>query len=558
MIPGRTTTDRSPLPLTILADGLLVEAEGRTVVHVDVSAGSLCIRLAGRTPLAFGLSSGGLDDAVRVVSVALLRSTRARTAPAKIEAPRQANLFSAGQYEIDLARLGTDVSPGRDGVLERAERLKAVLRDAILERCRIVARRRDGRIDEMARRVHAFADTPLVYSRDVLDAPYLVDDVLRFNAAAIAVAMAEELPPPVRAASGVSALTPLLAQWRSLFAWDGRVTRAVHKTLTALDDTAFADVDPHDVWRLRHIPLVEAVRSPRHLRLLSERRQLGGQTMERDLRLLQLAHDDALDDAIDDVVNTLRLQRIPMRQREHVLCEVLSQATNGVADGQLAAAQAVRTLVRRRLEEVRRERRHRRRVAGARREAAIPPIPMPVDPRLRFLVTEDDFLAEGERMHNCVGAHFSTAVEGGGYFFHFEDDGGPATVRVSAAGRVVEAKGVCNKATTAAQRAARALSTWGAPLSLLQLGEADACIWHGAGPVLRDRQRPLRTLIALVQACSLELEADTIRDVAVYVDILSGAVERALFGRCWFFFDDEARRVRVHALEADDPIAGGP
>jgi len=70
---------------------------------------SLCIRLAGRTPLAFGLSSGGLDGAVRVVSVALLRSTRARTAPAKIEAPRQANLFSAGQDEIDLARLGTNI-----------------------------------------------------------------------------------------------------------------------------------------------------------------------------------------------------------------------------------------------------------------------------------------------------------------------------------------------------------------------------------------------------------------------------------------------------------------
>jgi len=555
----RSPPARPAVPLITLADGFLVESEGRTVVHVDVATGGIVVHLAGRAPLAFGLSTGGLDDASRTVALVVRRAIgrRPRQTMVAVGSPRQRHLFGSAGDDVDLAVVG--VEPPSGGSRERSgDRLQPLLRAAILERAQAVARRRDARIDAVAARVGAMVDTPLVYSSAVLETPWLIDDVLRFKAAAIAVAMAETLPPPVRADAGVRALIPFLSRWRSLFAPDGQVTRAVSKTLALLDEPAFRDVDARDVWRLQSIALVQPVRSPRHLHLLAERQQLGGPALERDLRLLQLADDDAIDDAIDDVARTLRLQRLALRQREHVLCEVLGQAGDRAGDERLPAAHAVRTLVRRRLDAVRAARRRPAR-EGSSQVAVAPPIPLPVDRRLRFLVSEDDFLDEGERMHHCVGTYFASAVDGEGYFFHFHDgdgDGdGAATVRVSPCGVVLESRGPCNARTPATLRATRALSAWGAPLSLLSLGAADACIWHGDGPTLDDDERPLRTLVALVQAVTIELETDTIRDVVVYLDLVRSAAEQALLGRSWLYFDPRARRVRARAGGAADDVS---
>jgi hypothetical protein len=550
-VPG----PRPAVPLITLQDGLLVESGGRAVVHVDVAAGDITLHLPGRAPLSFGLSTGGLDDASRTAALVIRRAIGRRPRSPGHNAgslPRQGQLFGSGGGDLDLVTAAVDDTPGdEDGRPGRGDRLQPLLRDAILERCRAVARRRDTRVDDVAARVQGLVDTPLVYSAAVLDTPWLIDDVLRFRAAGIAVAMAETLPPPVRAAAGVRALIPLLSRWRALFARDGLVTRSVTRTLALLDEPTFSPALSHDVWQLRHVSLVEPVRSPRHLRLLAERVGLGGPRLERDARLLQLVDDDALDEAVDEVVRALRLQRLGERQREHVLTEVLSQAEPGAGDDRLPAALAVRTLVRRRLEAVRVARRRLPRVAGVAPVAVAPPIPLPDDHRLRFLVTEEDFLAEGERMHHCVGTYFSVAAGGGGYFFHYEDDDGPATVRVGRSGVVEEAKGVCNERSPSARRAAALLSTWGAPLTVLGLGDDDALLWHGAGPRLLDDDRPLQTLTALAQAAAVELQRGGHRDVVVFMEMLRGVAERALGGEAWLYFDADHQKIRAWRVDDD-------
>ncbi len=559
---------RPGIPLITLRDGLLVERDGRSVVHVDVAAGDIILHLPGQASLSFGLSVGGLDDASRTMAVVVRRAIGQRRWTVGAAAPRQGQLFGADVGDIDLvaaaddapdgelarwwAGAATGVDDARSGGRRalRRDRLQALLRDAILERCRAVARRREARVDEVAARVHPIVDTPLVYGAAVLETPWLVDDVLRFRAAAIAVAMAETLPPPVRAAAGVRALIPLLSRWRSLFARDGQPTGALRRSLALLDDAAFAGVDAHDVWRLRHVTLVQSLRSPRHLRLLAERVELGGPGLERDLRLLQLADDDVLDDALDDVARALRLRSRGSRQHEHVLAEVLSQAEGRPGDERLGAP-GVRTLVRRRLEAMRAARRRLTSIAGGAPVAVAPPIPLPEDGRLRFLATEADFLAEGQRMHHCVGTYFHVAAGGAGWFFHYEDEDGPATVRVGRTGVVVEARGPCNTATAPARRAAALLTQWGVPLTVLGLADPDAPLWHGAGPGLVDDDRPLRTLEALAGAAALEIAAGHVRDVFVYGDMLRALAERALRGEAWLFFDPAAHRIRAHHVDTD-------
>jgi hypothetical protein len=540
---------RPVVPLIVLADGILVESEGRTVVHIDVATGGIVLHLPGRAPLSYGVSTVGLDDASRTATILVQRAIGRRPRPTTTAHGnlRQHHLFGDGT-EIDLADGGDGVD---DTGHRRWDRLQSLLQGAILERCQVVARRRDSRVDAVAARVATFMSTPLVFSSAVLETPWLIDDVLRFRAAAIAVAMAETLPPPVRADAGVRALVPYLSCWRALFARDGQLSRPVSRTLALLDTPAFADVDARDVWRLRQIPLVQPLRSPRHLRVLSERQQLGGPLVDRDLRLLQLADDEAIDDAVDDVVQALRLQRLSTRQREHVLCEVLGQAEHRASDDRLAAAGAVRTLVRRRLDAVRAARRRMSRGTAVVPVATPPPIPLPVDQRLRFLSSEDDFLTEGTRMHHCVGTYFSSAVEGDGYFFHFEDEDGAATVRVSRYGVVLQAKGVCNTATASARSAATALASWGAPLTILALGDVDDPVWHGDGPALAAGERPLRTLTAVATAVASELELGKVRDVPGHVALVRSIVERALRGEAWLFFDDTDQRVRAHRLDQD-------
>ncbi len=93
---------------------------------------------------------------------------------------------------------------------------------------------------------------------------------------------------------------------------------------------------------------------------------------------------------------------------------------------------------------------------------ALPPVPLPDLPGVRFLATVGEILEEGVRMQHCAGAYAARAVGGESFLFHADYAGESATVEVSPAGRVLQAKGPHNRKNRATRWAARLLGRWGA------------------------------------------------------------------------------------------------
>lgn len=98
---------------------------------------------------------------------------------------------------------------------------------------------------------------------------------------------------------------------------------------------------------------------------------------------------------------------------------------------------------------------------GRDRLAEAPPIPVPQEPDVRFLPSVEEVCREGMQMNNCVGTYAGRAAGGQCYLFHISHAGEEATVEVSRAGRVVQAAGPRNEINAASRWGKRVLNRWG-------------------------------------------------------------------------------------------------
>jgi hypothetical protein len=319
----------------------------------------------------------------------------------------------------------------------------------------------------------------------------LVRDVLRFDAAAIALARyrndgwrcvpssCSELhpePTPSRREERPLACAPAnrslpvrdrinaLTEWRDVFSPTRESYRSLDRTLMNL---------PPDLgtlaYALRHVVLERAMTNRLELqtllRLLVGFLSDGGVARDPEMvgsqiRILQHATE-------------LEIRRGMARVAAH-LRETLKPDSDGDVDRFVTFLAAYGEPQRGRLgglveRAIRRHRAHPASVAtiaglGAAEPTARPPIPLPRIIGVSFLDTIGAVIVEGERMDNCIASLAGAATAGRCYLFRVEHGGETASVQVSAEGEVLEAAGPRNTTNDAAIWGARRLSYWGRSL----------------------------------------------------------------------------------------------
>lgn len=94
---------------------------------------------------------------------------------------------------------------------------------------------------------------------------------------------------------------------------------------------------------------------------------------------------------------------------------------------------------------------------------ALPPVPLPIDARIKFLSTVKEIREEGLTMGHCVGnrSYIVGAVAGNHYLFSFtHKDKSRATIQVSDAGVVIQSNGMDNIQNEASLSGKRILNRW--------------------------------------------------------------------------------------------------
>ena len=288
--------------------------------------------------------------------------------------------------------------------------------------------------------------TPAAFSSDLHAHPFLVKDVLRYRAAAFAVANAERLPGDHATPEAFRDLLGRLADdWRGLFSPTERSYRSLNRTLDALPARARDD----DVWMLRRFRLEQPLASGLHLRVLAEVARVGNRHLELHGHLIQHASENLLRELLDSVAVALDRSRAKIGDKIHLFAEFMAAQTD------CPAGMGLRAILRRALACDTMPRRNRP-IAVVR-----PPIGVPEDRGIRFLSTRQEIVDEGRRMQHCIGARAVEAVDGNAFFFHVEHEGCQASAQVDASGRVVEVRGPANETNLACTYAAEVIGRWG-------------------------------------------------------------------------------------------------
>jgi hypothetical protein len=98
---------------------------------------------------------------------------------------------------------------------------------------------------------------------------------------------------------------------------------------------------------------------------------------------------------------------------------------------------------------------------GGDHPVALPPIPLPYHPGLRFLSRVSEICLEGREMRHCIASYAGKALAGECFLFHVEHRGKVASVEVDPHGRVLQAYGPEDRRNSAARWGERALREWG-------------------------------------------------------------------------------------------------
>lgn len=351
----------------------------------------------------------------------------------------------------------------------------------------------DSSVRDVHRAIFAatFGDAPLASEPALYRQPFLVQDIIRFPACAIAVRNAWTLTRdlPLRrlhnspAAIEVRELArsmglslemqvPLpdqvdphtqldrLTDWKALFADTGESYRTLNRTLMNLPGRV-----PHRlVCNLRKIHLdrplehrLELLVVTLYAAIRAERQEMGEPRPDHG-KLLQHAKAGQVREALDRLSRHLR-QPLDARKADDVkqLVQFLADYPDSHGGNIIGLTErAIRWHRDRQEEHMNAMRQH----YGAETPTMVPPIPLPELPEVRFLDTVSAVCGEAERMHHCVASYIDLAVQGNCYLFHVQHKGDEATVEVGCEGKVRQAQGPRNLRNRASVWGRRVLNRW--------------------------------------------------------------------------------------------------
>jgi hypothetical protein len=345
-----------------------------------------------------------------------------------------------------------------------------------------------------------FGDAPLAWTADLYRDRYLVQDVVRFGAAAVAVRNAEDLTRDLAQnrllrsapADDLRALAKrlglsmsffvepadpspaeqveMLLGWKDLFSDTGHAYRSLNRTLMNLPGRV-----PHRlVCALRFLHLERPVESRLELLAVTLYERLRRQRADHERgadhsRLFMHARAESLREAI---------RRVGAHQRQKLSAGRVAdvkQALTFLADypdphnGNVVglAERAIRWHRDRQREQIA----AMLRVYGAATATVAPPVAPPAG--VRFLDTVGAICAEAEAMQHCVASYVEQAVNGSCYLFHVHHRGEDATVEVGFEGRVRQSQGPRNQSNRASAYGKRVLGRWAKRLPLRVPGVAE-------------------------------------------------------------------------------------
>ena len=328
---------------------------------------------------------------------------------------------------------------------------------------------------------------PLALEPELYEQRWVLGDVHRYRAAALAVALVPELgsvllrlrggATPARAhevlqdpfaddilspSADAARCVELLCNWRCLYAVDGHTYRSLNRTLMNLPGGVPSS-------RLRYLC---TLRLPRplttRLQLIlalawAEAQTTWAYSPAENSQVVLHARPQQIAEAMHQVARYLRVDWSPRRSQDvwefaRFVADYPDRHRGGIV-GLAEKAVGWHRDVDEEATQVAFE--------GLRpaMPTARPPIPLPTQPGVTFLDTVGAVVSEGEVMGHCVAQYAEGAVAGDHFLIHVTHQGNEATIQVGRDGRVVQACGPRNTRNRASVWGSRVLMRWGRGLA---------------------------------------------------------------------------------------------
>lgn len=309
----------------------------------------------------------------------------------------------------------------------------------------------------------------LAETEDLYKNRYLVKDILRYRAAAIAVGLFEELwrspylgerqsRPPVTRTDVLEAI----GNWRGLFSPDGKTYTSLDRTLMNLPERVPARL----VCALPRLRLDRPITNRLELMTLCLRASIS-KVAPAQMPVFAQATEEEIRRALKRVGDNTRRRLDPGRLPDIQFALDFIAEYRGQHYGRLGGLveKAIRW----------HEEAHRREMEDAiarmdldeklkhpHTPTARPRIPLPAINGIRFLETAGEVVEEGRAMRHCVAWRAGGAVRGQAFLFHVEFQGERATVEVLSDGTISQSAGPRNSDNPAARWGAKKLRAWAA------------------------------------------------------------------------------------------------
>jgi hypothetical protein len=332
------------------------------------------------------------------------------------------------------------------------------LRAALLGRAAPIGWRVQQRLVAVAGEVAELARDDAFYRH-----PFVVRDVLRHRAAAVALARLTRLWPHYRACRGIEAaptaevLAESMREWRCLFSPDGRSYRSLDRTLMNLGDEVSLDL----LCQLPRVRLERPIASSLELRAVLTLASIANVPLLAErMHVLQHAREVEIGAALERIGGETERRLEPADDRD------LRFVVRYLADlphphhGRLGRLVEDAIEWHRAVAERRAVSETVERLGGADTPTARPPIPLPRFKGVRFLSSVGEVAAEGLRMRHCIASLAGEAVHGRAFLFHVEHEGEPASFEIDPDGDILQAAGPANTSNAAVEYGLRRLEQW--------------------------------------------------------------------------------------------------